>query len=232
MLKIYSLFLLVFMQSCASRRSLSGGQVLLYNGKDHSGWHIDVPAMDTEPKATTPFIVRNGLMVSLAHTGGHIITDKIYQNYQLDVEYRFAAAPGNCGILVHASTPRRLYKMFPQSIEVQLMHSNAGDFWCIGEDIEVPNMEKYRGPKANWGVDGEKQRRVINLNDGAESPLGQWNHARIQCLGAEIKVWVNGKLTNYGYNATASKGQIALQAEGSEVEFRKVALLPITKLTD
>ncbi len=27
---------------------------------------------------------------------------------------------------------------------------------------------------------------------------------------------------NYGTNATAGKGQIALQAEGSEVEFRKV----------
>jgi hypothetical protein len=36
---------------------------------------------------------------------------------------------------------------------------------------------------------------------------------------------------NYGTAATASKGQIALQAEGAEVEFRKVELTPIKALT-
>ena len=54
----------------------------------------------------------------------------------------------------------------------------------------------------------------------------------IECLGNSIKVWVNGDLVNYGFNATANKGNIALQAEGSEVEFRKVELTPITKFTE
>ncbi|HET7361532.1 MAG TPA: family 16 glycoside hydrolase, partial [Salinimicrobium sp.] len=39
-----------------------------------------------------------------------------------------------------------------------------------------------------------------------------------------VKVWVNGDLVNSGFNATASQGQIALQAEGAEVEFRKIQL--------
>jgi XTP/dITP diphosphohydrolase len=43
----------------------------------------------------------------------------------------------------------------------------------------------------------------------------------------EIKVWVNGDLVNNGYECTANKGQIAIQAEGSEVEFRKILLTPI-----
>jgi hypothetical protein len=47
---------------------------------------------------------------------------------------------------------------------------------------------------------------------------------KIECREKTIKVWVNGKLVNDGYNATVSKGQIALQAEGAEVEFRKVEL--------
>ena len=47
---------------------------------------------------------------------------------------------------------------------------------------------------------------------------------KIECQGAEVKVWVNGTLVNHGHNATASKGKIAIQAEGSEVEFRKVDL--------
>ena len=196
----------------------------LFNGKDLTGWHIDVPEMDTNKLASSPFVVRNGMLVSLDKPEGHIITDSVYQDYRLDVEYRFAGKPGNCGVLVHASTPRALYGMFPKSLEVQLEHQNAGDFWCIAEDIEVPDMEKRRGPKSEWGIVDGKQRRIINLTDGAENPPGEWNTLTIECKDREIKVWVNGTLVNHGTNCTASKGQIALQAEASEVEFRKILL--------
>ncbi|MGV3640269.1 MAG: 3-keto-disaccharide hydrolase [Adhaeribacter sp.] len=203
----------------------------LFNGKNLAGWHADVPAMDKQdPAVKTPFIIRNGLLVSLGRPGGHLITDARYQNYRLEIEYRFAGKPGNCGALVHVSTPRALYDMFPKSIEVQMMHQNAGDFWCIQEDIAVPDMEKRRGPKEKWGVNGDKLRRIPNLTDGSEKPLGEWNAMTIECLGDQVKVWVNGDLVNHGFNATASSGQIALQAEGSEVEFRKVYLRPISKL--
>ncbi|QEH42221.1 DUF1080 domain-containing protein [Chitinophaga sp. XS-30] len=203
----------------------------LFNGKDHQGWHIDVPAMDKDAQAPSPFIIRDGMMVSLANPQGHIITDSSYKNYRLQVEYRFPGKPGNCGVLVHASTPRVLYGMFPKSVEVQLMHRNAGDFWCIGEDIAVPEMEKRRGPKENWGAVDGKERRIINLTDNSERPLGEWNTMIVECLGREVKVWVNGDLVNHGHDCTVSEGQIALQAEGSEVEFRKVMLTPIRKLT-
>ena len=203
----------------------------LFNGKDLSGWRIDIPEKDTNAAAINPFIIRNGLLVSLGTPQGHLITDSVYQNFRLEVEYRFASKPGNCGVLVFASTPRILYKMFPKSVEVQLMHKNAGDFWCIGENIEVPDMETRRGPKANWGVTEGKERRVKNLTDSSENPLGEWNSMTVECVGNSIKVWVNKDLVNYGFNATASKGNIALQAEGSEVEFRKVVLTSITKFT-
>ncbi len=196
----------------------------LFNGKDLTGWHVDVPEMDKDPAAKNPFIVRDGMLVSLGTPGGHLITDKSFQNYRLEVEYRFAAKPGNCGVLVHASTPRALYGMFPQSLEVQMSHGDAGDFWCIREDITVPDMETRRGPKENWGTDGDKLRRIKNLTDDSEKPAGEWNTMVIECAGDTIKVWVNGDLVNHGTNCTADKGQIALQAEGSEVEFRKIEL--------
>jgi len=203
----------------------------LFNGRDLSGWHIDIPAMDGDTSAKNPFIIRGGMLVSLGKPNGHLITDSIYQNYRLSVEYRFAGKPGNCGALVHASTPRALYKMFPKSLEVQMMHQNAGDFWCIVEDITVPDMEARRGPKAEWGIVEGKGRRIINLTDSSEKSLGEWNAMTIECLGTDIKVWLNGDLVNHGFNCTASKGQIALQAEGAEVEFRKVELTPIKELT-
>jgi len=204
----------------------------LFNGEDLSGWHMDVPEHDENPDARKPFIVRDGNLVSLGKPGGHLITDDEYEHYRLEVEYRFAGKPGNCGVLVHASTPRALYKMFPKSIEVQMHHTNAGDFWCIVEDITVPEMVKRRGPEEKWGVTEGKARRILNLTDGSEKPAGEWNAMTIECVGDEVKVWVNGDLVNHGSDCTATKGQIALQAEGSEVEFRKLMLTPIEKLSD
>ena len=201
----------------------------LFNGKDLSGWHADVPEMDKNKEARMPFIVRDGMLVSLGSPGGHLITDRKYENYRLEIEYRFAAKPGNCGVLVHASKPRMLYDMFPQSLEVQMQSGDAGDFWCIGEDVVVPDMEARRGPKSNWGVTEGKGRRVKNLTDGTEKPLGEWNTMRIECQGSSVKVWVNDVIVNVGVNCTARKGQIAIQAEGAEVEFRKVMLTQLSK---
>lgn len=203
----------------------------LFNGTDLTGWHIDIPEMDSIPDAINPFVVRNGMLISLGTPQGHLITDKTYQNFRLEVEYRFAGEPGNCGVLVFASTPRSLYKMFPKSIEVQMMHENAGDFWCIVEDISVENMLERRGPKREWGITEGKKRRILNLTDGSEKSVGEWNQMTIECLKNQIKVWVNGDFVNHGYGATTSSGQIALQAEGSEVEFRKVELTSINELT-
>ena len=127
--------------------------VSLFNGRDLTGWKADVPVKDANPDAPDSFIVRNGMLVSLGEPRGHLLTEAAYRNYRLEVEYRFTGKGGNCGVLVHTSKLRALYAMFPQSIEVQMAHENAGDFWCIEENIEVPDMETRRPRKAgqNWG---------------------------------------------------------------------------------
>jgi hypothetical protein len=81
------------------------------------------------------------------------------------------------------------------------------------------------------GITEGKKRRILNLTDDSESPVGQWNTMVIECLDNSILVWVNDDLVNHGFNCTANKGQIAIQAEGSEVEFRKIQLTPINKLS-
>lgn len=231
--------------------AFAGETISLFNGQDLSGWTMDIPARDKagpEDEATIKngiitidthkaewwksipsFIVRDGMLVSLGMQGGHLITENEFSDYELVVEYRFSKTPGNCGVLVHASTPRRLYKMFPQSVEVQMMHENAGDFWCIGENIEVPDMEKRRPRKEGqkFGGDAKDARHILNLVDGAEKPLGEWNTMKIVCKGDEVIVHVNDVLVNHGFNSTVSSGKIALQAEGAEVEFRKVELTPL-----
>lgn len=201
----------------------------LWNGRDLTGWHVDVPAADNGAQVAPSFEVKDGLLISNGTPEGHLISDASYRDYRLTVEWRWPGEPGNCGVLVHASVPRRLYEMFPQSIECQMHVNNAGDFWCIGEDITVADMEKYRGPKEKWGVDGNRARRIKNLTDGSEKPLGEWNQMVIECRGNEIQIWVNGDMVNHGTNCTADHGQIAIQAEGARCEFRKVELEPLQK---
>jgi hypothetical protein len=206
-------------------------RIQLFNGTSLANWHADVPELDTNRAAKNPFIIRNGLLVSAGKPNGHLITNDDFENYRLHIEYRFAKQPGNCGVLVHASTPRALYKMFPKSIEVQMENQNAGDFWCIVENINTTNMEERRGPEAEWGITEGKRRRIKNLTDGSEKPVGEWNTMVIECVRSSIKVWVNNDLVNYGFNCTANKGKIAIQAEGSEVEFRKIELTKIIRLS-
>jgi hypothetical protein len=221
-------------QGSPSNRPITPTRVsALFNGRDLSGWAADVPEKDTNPQARDSFIVRNGMLVSLGTPPGHLLTNSSYQNYRLEVEYRFPGKPGNCGVLVHASRLRALYKMFPQSIEVQMMHGDAGDFWCIQENIEVPDMDKRRPRKEGekWGGSEGDARRILNLTDGSEKPVGQWNTMIIEARDRGVKVWVNGDLVNDGVNCTADHGRIALQAEGAEVEFRRLDIGPLRHTT-
>ncbi len=219
---------MLLLASCGQKRAVS-----LFNGEDLSGWHADVPAADDDPNVAPSFAVRDGMLVSNGNPPGHLITDESYRDYRLDIEYRFPGEAGNCGVLVFASTPRALYDMFPASIEVQMHSGNAGDFWCIGENIAVDNMAARRsGEPEKWGGGPNDSRRILNLTDDSENAVGAWNRLVIETLGDRLRVWVNGDLVNDGYDATASSGQIALQAEGSVVEFRKIEMTPIKKLTE
>lgn len=216
-----SLALLALFASC-------GSMPVLFNGQDLSNWHTDVPDADEDPDIKPSFSVRNGVLISHGSPQGHLISNESYSDYKLCVEWRWPLKPGNCGVLVHASTPRELYGMFPRSIECQLHFSNAGDFWCIGENISVPEMaSRRRGAKETWGGNKGDSRRILNLTEGSERPVGEWNRMEIECRGSSIDIWVNAEHVNNGFDCTADHGQIAIQAEGAPCEFRRLELLPL-----
>jgi hypothetical protein len=54
----------------------------------------------------------------------------------------------------------------------------------------------------------------------------------IEARGRAVTVWVNGDLVNHGFDATADRGRIAIQAEGTEVEFRRVEIGPLPSATE
>jgi hypothetical protein len=46
----------------------------------------------------------------------------------------------------------------------------------------------------------------------------------ITCRGDEVLVKVNGKLVNHATNVSQTQGAIALQSEGTPIEFRNIRL--------
>ena len=51
----------------------------LFNGKDLTGWSMDIPAHDKKSELAKSFIVRDGMLVSLGKPFGHLLTDKEYE---------------------------------------------------------------------------------------------------------------------------------------------------------
>ena len=185
----------------------------LFNGKNLDGWTFDV--VDSAVKQDDVWSVQDGVIICKGRPPAFIRTEKEYENYEVVVEWRWpeGGKPGNSGLLVHATTPRQLF-VWPKSIEVQLAHENAGDFWMIGESIKVPGASP-------------QGRRWLKRQGSVEKPPGEWNTLRVRCEGDRITVWVNGVLMNEGHEASATKGAIGLQSEGAPVHFRKVELTPL-----
>ena len=66
--------------------------------------------------------------------------------------------------------------------------------------------------------------KFIYTITGAEKPLGEWNTMEITCRGNEIEVKVNGYLVNQAKSLSQQCGAIALQSEGTPIEYRNIKL--------
>jgi hypothetical protein len=190
--------------------------VPLFNGRDLSGWtyHLDKP----DVKMEDVWSAKDGVLRCTGQPVGYLITKKNdFENYVLTLQWRWPGKGGNNGVLVHVTEPGAL-GVWPKSLEVQLGSGDAGDFWVIGTTLEIEN------PAGRI-----EDRRHKNLTDDSEKPLGEWNKMEVTCRGDEITVKVNGKLVNHATKLSQSKGAIALQSEGTPIEFRDIKL---KKLSD
>jgi hypothetical protein len=188
--------------------------VKLFNGEDLSNWKLFLPDENADPAKT--WIVKDGIVYCTGEPAGYMRTKKQYSDYTLYLQWRFPGAPGNSGVLLHAQEPD---KVWPKSIEAQLHHSDAGDFWVI-EGTEFREHKEGDTKRV-------KGRRTIKHEQSSEKPVGEWNQYRIVCKGDTIKVYVNNVLQNEAHDCTVASGYIGLQSEGAPIEFRDIRLVPM-----
>lgn len=190
----------------------------LLNGKDLSGWVL----VNTPPQTWS---VQDGMLVCTGKPIGEIRTERMYQNFILEVEWRHMVPKGNAGIFVWADDITSKGVPFHRSIEVQVLenaygqsrgHTTHGDIFPIHGATMTP-------------VNGRGGSRAFPVEERSK-PSPEWNHYRIECQDGSISLAVNGKVVTQGKEASPRKGYICIESEGGVVHYRnmKIQELPET----
>ena len=190
----------------------------------------------------------------------YLATDRAFQNYQLQLDYRWgerrypprALAKRNSGIMYHLSPdpdPAR-----ESAVEFQIQESNVGDIVAINmRGLEAPAPggtpswpawpswmpRDYAAPSRNGGVSRQWFRSA-----GDFERRDSWNRLDIIAFGDQAAHLVNGRIVSaiFGLrhstqtggtsDAPANSGRIALQIEAAEILFRTIRLRQINSPMD
>ena len=213
---------LVVLLACASCTCCPPkNSVELFNGKDLAGW-MAFSSKDGV-KLEDVWSAKDGVIVCKGDPIGWLGTEQTYTNYKLTAEWRWGdpQKPGNSGFFQRINgTPSTL----PRCIECQLKHENAGDL--MGFQGMTVSGDATRAMKPKKFALGELTAGV-KKSALAEKKPGEWNRAEITVQGDKIAVIINGQKINEVTGVPVLAGRIGLQAEGAEMDFRKVELTPI-----
>ena len=179
--------------------------VPLFNGRNLDGWHN----VNCAPETWT---VRDKMIVCTGIPKGVMRTERMYENYILEMEWRHMVEGGNAGLFIHSDALPGPGMPFTNSVELQVMDGNHGDIFSIGSASLVPDKPHPNGWKRS--LPSEKRQK----------PAGQWNHYRVESRDGTVTLAVNGKIVSRAYNLNPRKGYICLESEGSEVHFREIKI--------
>jgi hypothetical protein len=197
------------------------GFVPMFNGRNLSGWVNANCAPET-------WSVRDGVIHCTGEPTGALRTERQYENFILEVEWRHLTSGGNSGIFIWGTPIAAPGVPFLRGIEVQVLdHGYAEQY------------EKQNGKKSDWFT---THGDVFPIHGATMKPFGahngmrsfpseerskrspEWNHYRIICTNGVIRLLVNGKEVSGGEDCNYRKGYLALESEGAPVEFRNVRI--------
>ncbi|MEO8354100.1 MAG: DUF1080 domain-containing protein [Chthoniobacteraceae bacterium] len=194
----------------------------LFNGKDLTGWVNVNCAPDTWS------VLEDGTIHCTGQPTGALRTNRQYENFILELDWRHLKSGGNAGIFIWAGPEAAPGVPFLRSIEVQVLDNGYGntDSHTTHGDVFAIHGATMKPFAPSSGMRSFPKERLSK-----SSP--EWNHYRIECNAGVIRLSVNGKEVSGGEDCVWRKGYIGLESEGSPVEFRNLRIkeLPPTGAT-
>jgi hypothetical protein len=201
------------------------GFVSLFNGKDLTGW---VPVNVAAGTANDTFTVKEGLIVCTGVPTGVMRTDKMYENFIVELEWRHLRPGGNSGFFVWSDALTSKGVPFTRAVENQILDGLGGaGYTTHGDVFAIHGATMTPGNPGKW-----KGRSYPTENRSKPSP--EWNHYRIECNNGAIALAVNGKVVTTAKDVSQRKGYLCLESEGGLINFRNIRIkeLPPTENLD
>lgn len=195
----------------------------LFNGKNLDGW-VNV---NTAPSTWS---VKDGTLICTGHPVGVMRSEKQYENFILQIEWRHMKPGGNSGVFVWSAGRPANSGGLPKGMEVQMLdlewiHLNPNK-------DGTPNHPGYVSGElfgAN-GLTATPENPRDNRSMAVEArchPHGEWNCYTVVCVDGSVKLAINGKFVNGIRDSSVRKGYICLESEGSEIHFRNIRLMEL-----
>ncbi len=189
----------------------------LFNKKNLNGWVNVNTAEDT-------WKVKKGILISTGKPIGVMRTDRQYENFILEIEWKHMEAGGNSGVFVWSEGTQFGDDPLTKAIEVQMLElewapmHNQTDAYVHGELFPTMGMKAIPdNPRGTRSKSLEKRCRG----------KGEWNKYVVVCVDGTVKLSVNGKFVNGLRGSERKKGYICLEAEGAEIHFRNIRILEL-----
>jgi hypothetical protein len=190
----------------------SSGFTPLFNGRDLSGW-VNVNC------APETFTVRDGMIHCDGIPTGALRTERQYENFILELEWRHMKSGGNAGVFIWSGSLPAPGQPFLRAIEVQVLDHGYGksDWFTTHGDIfpiHGSTMKPFSPSKGDRSFPKEFRSKGTN----------EWNHYRIVATNGVIRLSVNGAEVSGGTDCSWRKGYIALESEGGIVDWRNLRI--------
>ena len=187
----------------------------LFNGRDLSGW-VNVNC------APETWSVKDGVIHCTGVPTGALRTERQYENFELELEWRHLKSGGNAGIFIWSSPLAAPGVPFLRAIEVQVLdhgyNANGKNEWYTTHGDVFPihgsTMKPFGRHRGERSFPSEERSK----------PSPEWNQYRIVATNGVVRLSVNGKEVSGGENCNWRKGYLGLESEGSPVEFRNLRL--------
>ena len=169
------------------------------------------------------------LLICSGEPIGVMRSEKQYENFILQIEWRHMEAGGNSGVFVWSDAKPDEHSRLPGGVEVQMLELD----W-VNQNIrdgEKPPIAYVHGELFGVGgvqtvpdnPRGERSKSIENRCKGK----GEWNYYTVICVDGTIKLSVNGKFVNGISKSTVRKGYLCLESEGAEIQFRNLKIIEL-----